>query len=156
MFKNFEQFNLNESKHGHFLDDLKTNFRSWEQDHDNQKDAEELFNIMSQRHPEVDPMSLKEWCYRWVGYEEPKEKIHPKIAFHEAFQKYIFGQKVKKQGRWSKENQDVPYEERFDGEGIEFENGYKYISYGGGCSGEDCNTTYIVSPDDHLVASENW
>lgn len=145
MFKKFDQF-VNESNHGHFLDDLKANFRSWEQDHDNQKDAEDLFKIMSERHPEEDSIKLKEWCYHWVGYEEPKE-VQQKIQFHEAFQKHILGQKVKR---------EYEHPDRFMGRGLEFENGYKYVSRGGGCSGEDCNDSHIIGPENDLIASESW
>ena len=49
-----------------------------------------------------------------------------------------------------------PSEQNFYGEGLIFSNGYKMISHGGGCSGEDCNVTFIVSPEDKLVAKLNW
>ncbi len=74
--------------------------------------------------------------------------------FMDAFDKYIKGQVVKT-------IVEVPYKNVTGltpphGEGLEFENGYKYISYGGGCSGNDCNTVYIVGPDEKLVASYDW
>ena len=53
-----------------FLDDLKSNFRSWEQNCDNLEDAEQLTSIMINRHPEEDPNKIKDWCWDWVGYEE--------------------------------------------------------------------------------------
>lgn len=51
-------------------DDLKTNFRSWEQDCDNPIAAEKLAKIVCMRHPEAS----FDMCYRfacdWVGYED--------------------------------------------------------------------------------------
>lgn len=83
--------------------------------------------------------------------------FNEKISFNEAFEKFIVGQKVK--GFYSVApfgNKEIPTNERYYGDGMEFENDYKYLSYGGGCSGEDCNTTYIVDNNDKLVAFENW
>lgn len=59
-----------QSSQTHFLDDLKANFRSWEIDHNNQEDAELLYSILCERHPNENHKSLKEWAYHWVGYEE--------------------------------------------------------------------------------------
>lgn len=77
----------------------------------------------------------------------------PKMEFHEAFNKFIKGQKVK-------EHANEPYKSgdfsAAHGEGMLFENGYKYIAYGGGCSGMDCNTHYIVDPEGNTVASYDW
>lgn len=79
------------------------------------------------------------------------------IPFHEAFNQFIKGQvitefcSVQPFGDHNK-----PHGERFYGEGIICANGYKILHYGGGCSGEDCNTTYIVDDHDNLIASDNW
>jgi len=54
----------------HFTDDLKANFRSWEMDHDNEEDANELFGILVGRHPNQHPELLRERAYEWVGYEQ--------------------------------------------------------------------------------------
>ena len=73
--------------------------------------------------------------------------------FADVFNKFIKGQVVK-------EIAEVPYKSgeftAAHGEGLEFENGYKYISYGGGCSGYDCNTCYIVDPEGKTIASYDW
>lgn len=55
------------------IDDLKANFRSWEYDHDNEEDANELFNILVDRHPYEDEEKLKDLAFGWVGYEEDNE-----------------------------------------------------------------------------------
>lgn len=54
-------------------DDLKANFRSWEYDHDNAEDANGLFNILVQRHPNEDEKKLKDLAFHWVGFEEGEE-----------------------------------------------------------------------------------
>jgi hypothetical protein len=58
---------------GYVLDDLKSNFRSWEYDHDNAEDANGLFNILVERHPDEDEDELKDLAFSWVGYEESEE-----------------------------------------------------------------------------------
>ncbi len=78
------------------------------------------------------------------------------IPFHEAFNKYIKGQTVKNAVSYYPYASDKPADEKYYGDGMEFENGYKYISFGGGCSGEDCNVTFIVNDKNKLVASVNW
>lgn len=51
-----------------YLDDLKANFRSWEYDCDNINDANNLWAVLMQRHPNVDPKMLQSAAYHWVGY----------------------------------------------------------------------------------------
>lgn len=86
--------------------------------------------------------------------KEGSEPNTHKMSFTEAFEKYVAGQTVVG---------DVFYPmpknfegEYFHGDGLELENGYKYVTYGGGCSGEDCNYIFIVDPDDNLVATKEW
>lgn len=80
------------------------------------------------------------------------------LTFQEAFDKYINNQSVV--GRYSDrplfKKQDIwePYYAYI--EGIRFENGYVWASYGGGCSGEDCNESFIISPDNKFVAGFGW
>jgi len=57
----------------HPSDDLMANFRSWEQDCDNEKDAEELLSILIDRHPDYDKDELEELAYHWCGVETPAE-----------------------------------------------------------------------------------
>jgi hypothetical protein len=88
-------------------------------------------------------------------WELIKEK--PKIPFFEAFDLYIKGQVVKSMISYSPfGDYEKPQEDRYYGDGIEFENGYKLISYGGGCSGEDCNTTSIIDNENDLISTNNW
>lgn len=57
-------------------DDLKSNFRSWESDHEN--DAEGLAGILSERHPEIAYSEILETAKHWVGApEEPEEDAGP-------------------------------------------------------------------------------
>jgi hypothetical protein len=80
-----------------------------------------------------------------------------KMNFSDAFNKYIKGKEIKEEisvppyGDYA-----VPVEDRFYGTGVLVKGGYKYLSHGGGCSGEDCNTTFIVSPKNKVIAFNNW
>lgn len=79
------------------------------------------------------------------------------MKFHEAFEQFIKGKVIT--GTYSYPaygDHNKPCGERFYGEGIQCANGYKMLHHGGGCSGEDCNTSYIVDDKDNLVAFENW
>lgn len=69
------------------------------------------------------------------------------MDYYEAFEKLVKGQKII--GRTQ-----ITY---FYGTvyGVELENGYKLAYYGGGCSGEDCNDTYIFDLNDKLIATES-
>lgn len=49
------------------LDDLKSNFRSWEIDHDTIEDAEKLTDLLKERHPEVDQSKLRQMAMDWCG-----------------------------------------------------------------------------------------
>lgn len=79
------------------------------------------------------------------------------INYNDAFNMYIKDKKiidsyfVAPYGDYS-----VDPTERFYGSGLTVEGNYKILYHGGGCSGEDCNTVFIVSPDNKLVAKENW
>jgi hypothetical protein len=77
-----------------------------------------------------------------------EEKMNLSIAFD----KFIKGQVAQGMVNYPPYGDGAGYY----GNGIIFENGYKYISHGGGCSGEDCNSTFIVDPSDNLVANEEW
>ena len=80
-------------------------------------------------------------------FENYNEKTNEdtQISIDDAFNTYIKGQ-----------NAVGIYSAGSYGEGVVFENGYKYTSYGGGCSGEDCNTSYILNPNDDAIAESNW
>lgn len=80
------------------------------------------------------------------------------MDYFEAFNTYIKGQVVKDYFSVAPYgNKDIlDVANRYFGEGIECENGYKMISYGGGCSGEDCNTSFIIDPGNDLVAKNDW
>jgi hypothetical protein len=58
----------------HITDDLKSNFRSWEQDCDNETDADTLFYTLMDRHPKENPIYVRELANDWVGYEEDLTK----------------------------------------------------------------------------------
>jgi len=76
------------------------------------------------------------------------------LAFDTTFNKFIKGQVVQSMTSMYGMSYDIPHDKRYEGQGIIFENGYKVYQYGGGCSGEDYNTAYIVDPNGKLLASE--
>jgi len=57
-------------------DDLKSNFRSWEIDHNDEQSADALFYTMTARHPQCKSSWLQKLCDNWVGYErDPNEDV---------------------------------------------------------------------------------
>jgi hypothetical protein len=79
------------------------------------------------------------------------------MNFAEAFEKHIKGQTVVDCISISPFGDiNKPMGQRYYGNGLKFSNGYKILHYGGGCSGEDCNTTFIVDENDNLVDTMNW
>jgi len=77
--------------------------------------------------------------------------------FYEAFEKYIKGQKVVSPASYAPYgNRNIPDDQRYYGDGMVFENGYMILYHGGGCSGEDCNTTFIVDGKGKLIARNDW
>ena len=80
------------------------------------------------------------------------------LDFFEAFNTYIKGQTVKDYFSVAPYGQSISPDvaKRYFGEGIVLENGYKLLQYGGGCSGEDCNTSFIVDDEGVLVARNDW
>ena len=79
------------------------------------------------------------------------------MNFFDAFNAYIKGQTVKESISINPYgDMNIPLEERYYGQGMSMNNGYKILYHGGGCSGEDCNTTFIVDPDNSLVARNDW
>jgi hypothetical protein len=68
-----DEYIKEDSPRAHPLDDLKANFRSWEQGCDTPNEAEELFNILSDLHPNFDKKELKQIAYDWVGCETEDE-----------------------------------------------------------------------------------
>ena len=79
------------------------------------------------------------------------------LTFPEAFDKYINNKSVI--GRYNDRpliNRNGKWEPYVFCHGVKFENGYVWASHGGGCSGEDCNETFIISPDNKYVAGFDW
>ncbi|MCK9416023.1 hypothetical protein M0Q97_05120 [Candidatus Dojkabacteria bacterium] len=83
------------------------------------------------------------------------------MNYGEAFDKYINGQKVT--GNYS--NYPLMWQSReknwrdyyaYIDSGLRFENGYSFVSHGGGCSGEDCNSSFIIDPNNKIIASVDW
>jgi hypothetical protein len=72
------------------------------------------------------------------------------LTFNEAFEKFIEGQKI-----------DAYIDATPKGYyttccGILCNNGYKYVHHGGGCSGEDCNSNWILDLNDNIIAQDSW
>ncbi len=71
-------------------------------------------------------------------------------TFDETFDKYIQDQKI------TSYVETTPEGYYAQAVGILCENGYKLVSHGGGCSGEDCNTTFILDQNNQIISSEDW
>lgn len=80
-------------------------------------------------------------------FSEINENTH--TNFNDAMNSFIIGQVAKRKYNYY-DSVGTDYI------GIEFENGYKYVSHGGGCSGEDCNSTLILDPNDKIISEYNW
>ncbi len=52
------------------MDDLKSNFRKWEMDSDNEKDCTRLASIIARNH-NVSYVEAYKHAKHWTGYEEP-------------------------------------------------------------------------------------
>ena len=86
-------------------------------------------------------------------FNELNESASVQMPYHEAFDKYIKNQTIKNHYQvYPYGNHDLPFEERYYGYGVELENGYKILYFGGGCSGEDCNYSFIVDDNDKLIS----
>jgi hypothetical protein len=76
------------------------------------------------------------------------------MTFSEAFSKFIKGQVVV---GWHEVyafgDHNLSQEKRFYGYGTKYANGYKLLFYGGGASGEDYNSSFIVNDKDELIAA---
>ena len=81
-----------------------------------------------------------------------------KLDYFDTFNEFIKGQVVKDYFSVPPYGQSISElpRERYYGDGIECENGYKMITFGGGCSGEDCNTSFIIDDQGVLVARNDW
>ena len=89
-------------------------------------------------------------------YNQLNEEVG--MSYFDAFNSFIKGQVVKDYfsvAPYGQSISDLP-RERYYGDGIECVNGYKMISFGGGCSGEDCNTSFIIDNLGSLVARNDW
>jgi hypothetical protein len=75
-----------------------------------------------------------------------KEEEKSMMNFETAFDTYIRGERAMSV-KW-RDGYSAPY-----GLIVTFENGYKVASYGGGCSGEDCNTSWIVDKSTNIIAT---
>ena len=90
---------------------------------------------------------------RFEQINEAKE-----LNFFEAFNMYIKGQTIDDYVSYPAYGTSTATDvaKRYFGEGVVCANGYKMISHGGGCSGEDCNTTFIIDDEGVLVARNEW
>ena len=73
--KHLKRFNENlfDEQSSDIHDDLKSNFRSWETDHDNEKDVDKLSKILAHRHPDMDMTEIYNITCDWVGYSEKED-----------------------------------------------------------------------------------
>ena len=71
-------------------------------------------------------------------------------TFDEAFNTLIKGKKIV---AWV----DIQPEGTYSyAQGIQVEDGYIYAHHGGGCSGNDCNTTWILTNDGKIISQSDW
>ena len=84
-----------------------------------------------------------------MRFEQLNENI--KMNFSESFNKFIKG-KIVISDYTAFDNYDYMDKDYHKGYGIIVEGDYKMIHDGGGSSGEDCNTTYIISPDNKIIS----
>lgn len=90
-------------------------------------------------------------------FEEINESSEIKMDYFEAFEQFIKGKRVLSYYSVpAYGDYNLEFTERFYGDGIAVEGNYKMIHHGGGCSGDDCNSSFIVSPDDKLIARHDW
>ena len=66
--------NLLDEQTSDINDDLKSNFRSWEHDHDSLEDTEKLSKILAHRHPDMDMNEIWAIACDWTGYQEEDEE----------------------------------------------------------------------------------
>jgi hypothetical protein len=77
------------------------------------------------------------------------------IDYSEAFEKYVKNQKIISEYEdQPKYNNGQKYYTQVCG--VRLENGYSYASHGGGCSGEDCNNTFIINKNNIVIADYLW
>ncbi len=62
--------NLFDEQSSDINDDLKSNFRSWEQDHDNYQDTDKLSRILAHRHTNMNMEEIWQIACDWTGFEE--------------------------------------------------------------------------------------
>ena len=72
------------------------------------------------------------------------------LTFDEVFDKYIKDQKI------ISEITVRPSKHYTNAVGILCENGYKYVTQGGCCHGDDCNTTWILDENNKIIISKDW
>jgi hypothetical protein len=82
--KHLKRFNENlfDEQSSDINDDLKSNFRSWEQDHDTFDDTEKLSKILSHRHPDMDMNEIWAISCDWTGFDDSQNEafLIPKPA----------------------------------------------------------------------------
>jgi len=70
--KHLKRFNENlfDEQSSDIMDDLKSNFRSWEYDHDNYEDTNKLSRMLAHRHPDMNMDEIWNIACDWTGYQE--------------------------------------------------------------------------------------
>ena len=70
--KHLKRFNesLYDEQSSDINDDLKSNFRSWETDHETYEDTDKLSKILAHRHPEMNMDEIWQIACDWTGYQE--------------------------------------------------------------------------------------
>lgn len=112
--KHLKKFNENlyDEQSSDINDDLKSNFRSWEQDHDNHEDTDKLSRILAHRHTNMNMDEIWKIACDWTGFEEDiKESKDPIIEYKKENGKFY--KRNPSGGKWveTKENNQFDNED---------------------------------------------
>jgi len=82
--KHLKRFNENlfDEQSSDINDDLKSNFRSWEYDHDNYEDTDKLSRMLAHRHPDMNMDEIWNIACDWTGFDDSQNEsfLIPKPA----------------------------------------------------------------------------
>lgn len=83
------------------------------------------------------------------------KKSNQVISFEQVYEKYVKNRKIIEQYYGKPVYENGQFQSLYM-QGIILSNKYIYAHYGGGCSGNDCNTIYIISPANIIIAEKKW
>ena len=78
------------------------------------------------------------------------------LSFAAAYEQFIEGQVVTGVVEYHYNSSVGNIADQPHGYGLTFGNGYKYISHGGGCGGEDCNVQMVLDVNNTIIARNDF